>query len=88
VDIITTSIGFDSAGAAIKRAISRAHKKGMLLFAATSNGNNQSISFPATSSDVICVSSADGYGSQSIFNPPPNKSKGNFSVLGKAVESL
>lgn len=82
------SFGFTSVEANIHSAISRAYKKKIIVFAAASNGNSESISFPASSPHVICISSADGYGNNSIFNPPLKEGKDNFSVLGEAVESF
>lgn len=82
------SFGFPRRYTNIERAIDRASNKDIILFAAASNsGANRNIAFPASSSRVICINSADGGGARSRFNPPPQSTSHNFSVLGEAVSS-
>lgn len=45
------------------------------------------IAFPASYPRVICINSADGSGARSRYNPPPESTSHNFSVLGKAGSS-
>lgn len=55
------------------------------MFAAAANyGGLDRTTFPANHSDVICVSSTDGAGNRSRFNPSP-ENEHEISVLGEAV---
>lgn len=73
----------------ITRAITHAHNKNKILFAAASNdGGNGRIAYPATDSRVICINSTDGLGNKSGFNPSEKASGDNFATLGAGVESL
>ena len=83
VDIISMSFGWlDEDDVNLNDAIDYVRRKGVLLFAATSNEgirNSEGIPFPASSAHVISVDSADGQGESSGFNPPWN-SDNNFKV--------
>lgn len=88
VDIITMSFGYPRRYTHIERAINLASNKDILMLAAAANsGANRKIAFPASSSRVICINSADGRGARSRYNPPPHPTSHNFSVLGEAVPS-
>lgn len=82
------SFGFPQRYRSIERAIERASIKDVVMFAAASNGSaNRNIAFPASSSRVICINSADGFGARSRYNPPSLSTSHNFAVLGEAVSS-
>lgn len=91
VNIITMSFGFAQYDNQIRDAIERAQNHGVIIFAAASNEGaieGREASFPARMvGKVIKISSADGGGAASRFNPPPSPSNDNFSVLGEAVKS-
>jgi hypothetical protein len=71
----------------IKEAIHEAYCKDIIIFAAASNeGGNQDVTYPARDSEVIPIFSTDGKGSKSDFNPNPIKS-GSFAILGEGIES-
>jgi hypothetical protein len=82
------SFGFALPDPAIQQALRKARDKKVIFFAAASNGTGQSITFPASSPEVIGINSADGYGNTSSFNSPLREGKENFSVLGEALESF
>ena len=82
------SFGYPKRYKSIERAIEQASGKDVIIFAAASNsGANRKIAFPASSSRVIGVNSADGGGARSKYNPPALLKSHNFSVLGEAVLS-
>lgn len=91
VDIITMSFGYPNVNEDIQAAINRACEKNVIIFAAASNGganNVIDIAFPARMIGlVICVSSTDGMGNPSKYNPPAGNDRYNFSTLGEAVLS-
>lgn len=58
-----------------------------LIFAATRNdGANQRVAWPARINEVIGISSTDGDGQHSSFNPHDDGSSTIFYALGQAVE--
>ncbi|KAG6359197.1 hypothetical protein INS49_012717 [Diaporthe citri] len=72
VDMIVMSFGFDRPIPSIRRVIGKVSKMESppLFFAATRNdGANIGIAWPAKDSRVIGISSTDGYGVRSEFNP-------------------
>jgi len=71
----------------IKEAIHKAYGANIIIFAAASNeGGNQGVSYPARNSEVIPIFSTDGQGNRSKFNPEPIKN-GSFAILGEGIES-
>ena len=70
-------------------AILQAHSKRIIMFAAASNnGGNQDVTFPARMNEVICIYSTDGKGNASDCNPTEVKDSGyHFATLGEAVRS-
>jgi hypothetical protein len=73
----------------INDAITAAHDKQILLFAAASNcGGNDEIAWPAKSDKVICVHATDGNGNSTRFTPNALSNANNFAVLGSAVKSF
>lgn len=71
----------------IRRAILDAHAADVLVFAAASNGGgNQSVTFPASMDEVICVGSTDGYGGRSSFTPSLRHGK-RLCTVGEGIES-
>jgi len=88
VDIITMSFGWSHYHPCVEQAIAHASSRQVILCAAASNdGANNAVAFPANCSPVICVHSANGYGIPSHFTPPPLNFGANFSVIGEAVSS-
>ncbi|KAJ8120698.1 hypothetical protein ONZ43_g2660 [Nemania bipapillata] len=58
-----------------------------MLAAASNDGSLEKVAFPARLNQVLCIYSADGYGSSSLFNPLPSIAEDNFTILGERVES-
>ncbi|KAL0936356.1 subtilisin-like protease [Colletotrichum truncatum] len=89
VDIVVMSFGFGSRNDHLCEEIQKAAGKGVLMFAAASNGgkNRQDgISWPAREENVICVHSADGLGNRSAFTPSPRDNM-RIMVLGECINS-
>lgn len=90
VHIISISFGFPyTIGRLepIRRAILKANAADVLIFAAASNnGLNQQIAFPACMDEVISVGSTDGLGIKSSFTPSPKHGK-LLCVVGECIES-
>jgi subtilisin family serine protease len=71
----------------IHRAIQSAYAANVVILAAArNNGGNQSIAYPANQDEVICISSTDGQGNRSSFNPSPVPGR-NLATVGEAVLS-
>jgi hypothetical protein len=89
-DIICMSFGYDRYSpelSEIQSAILQAYSKNVILIAAAANhGGLENVSYPANQEQVICISSTDGHGNASRFNPSPQQCN-IFSVLGEAVPS-
>lgn len=88
VGIITMSFGWPQYHPCVEQAINHASSKPVILCAAASNdGANVPVVFPASYSPVFCVHSATGWGRHSAFTPLPLDNSPNFAVLGEAVNS-
>lgn len=88
VDIITMSFGFDEPVPIIEDAINLADReKIVMLAAASNNGGNDDIAWPARLDKVICIHSTDSYGNPSDFTPTECSYSDNFGILGQAVKS-
>ncbi|KAH7094546.1 hypothetical protein FB567DRAFT_585915 [Paraphoma chrysanthemicola] len=89
VHIISISFGFpriDQSLEPIRRGILQAHAADILVFAAASNiGKGHPIAFPACLDEVICVSSTDGAGQPSVFNPTIQPGK-RLCAIGEGLE--
>lgn len=71
----------------IDDALRFAYAQNKIIFAAASNnGTNDGILFPANLPTVICIHAANGYGTPSSHNPAPQPGK-DLSILGQFVES-
>lgn len=84
------SFGFseDPKNAEFKELLTQeAARKGILIFsAASNNGANDDIAFPACwRGHVFCINSTDTNGNPSKFNPPRDSKGYNFSTLGESV---
>ncbi|KAH9217062.1 peptidase S8/S53 domain-containing protein [Leptodontidium sp. 2 PMI_412] len=98
VDIIIMSFGFDSPVPIIRHALQRAvritdattpSRTSTLIFAATRNdGANKDVAWPARANEVIGISSTDGNGTRSSFNPADDHSSTIIYALGEAVEVI
>lgn len=87
-DIISLSLGFTRGVPCIQTELESAIDAGALVFAAASNdGANSGLAYPAWHSRVLCIYSTDGYGNKSPFNPPPEKHSGadGFSIIGQHI---
>lgn len=85
-DIITMSLGFPEPAECIIQAISTAQKSNVLMFAAASNGGATThVAYPASAEDVFCITSSNGAGKYSDFNPRGSNIKNGYSTLGEAV---
>src|ERR1700753_3633546 len=72
----------------LERAILEAHSNHVLLFAAASNdGRNKGISYPARDEHVFCIHATDSNVKESSFTPNPLQDAVNFATIGEAVES-
>lgn len=81
------SLGFYGWHRGLDDAVRLAYLKNKVIFAAASNnGTNDCITFPAREPGVMCIHAADGYGNPSSFTPPPELDK-NYTILGEMVES-
>jgi len=81
------SFGFPNQIDCIADAI-ESHSRNIIFFAAASNGGtNVEVAFPASADDVICVTSSDGLGNWSYFNPHGDGVKIGYSTLGEAITS-
>lgn len=89
VDIITMSFGLDDHDSRSHSAILEAYAKNIIMFAAATNeGVNYDVAYPAKCEQVICVFSTDGLGNASGRNPiPMGSSSHHFATLGEAVKS-
>ncbi|MCJ1475861.1 hypothetical protein MMC13_004525 [Lambiella insularis] len=88
VDIITMSFGWPRYHTCVEEAIYHASQKPVILCAAASNdGANKKVAFPASQPPVFCVHSASGWSKPSDFTPLPLKVGANFAVIGEAVSS-
>ncbi|KAM0414540.1 hypothetical protein ACHAPT_013620 [Fusarium lateritium] len=88
VDMIVMSFGFDEPIPLIRDAIEKASKaeKAPLFFAATRNdGAHKNMAWPARDHSVIGISSTDGYGSPSSFNPSDNNFHPILYAFGEGV---
>lgn len=82
------SLGFDKEIPCIRQAIDNTlqSKKRPLFFAATRNdGANQGVAWPAKYSEVIGISSTDGDGYPSTFNPKSDLPHQLYYALGEAI---
>ena len=81
------SFGFYGGSRAVQTAIQEAINNETLVFAAASNnGTQRDMTFPAWLEGVVCVNSANSNGVPSDFNPEM-KGANNFSILGENVKS-
>ena len=91
VDIITMSFALTRRDEHVVKAVREAHEQGVIMFAAASNYGaieGKRTAFPANIvGQVIKISSTDGWGSKSRWNPDKSKNDDNFSVLGETVRS-
>ncbi|PMD49669.1 subtilisin-like protein, partial [Hyaloscypha bicolor E] len=88
VDIITMSFGFDESVSSIDKAICYAKQKDTILLSAASNeGGNADVSWPARMDEVICIHASDGVGNKAKFTPDSHRNKDNFIILGEDVMS-
>jgi hypothetical protein len=82
------SFGFDLSVLGIYRVISYAQQNGTILLAAASNeGGNACISWPARLDKVICIHASDGVGNKADFTLDSRRNTDNFIILGKDVMS-
>jgi hypothetical protein len=83
------SFGLERDHDGMTEAILKAHSKNIIMFAAASNnGGNQDVTYPARRAEVICIYSTDGKGNSSDCNPTQLQSSGyHFATLGAAVKS-
>lgn len=70
----------------VEQAIDYATSRHVIICAAASNnGVNDNVAFPANYGPVICVHSVTDMGRPSEFTPSPLESSPNFAVLGENV---
>jgi hypothetical protein len=82
------SFGFDESVSNIEKAIYYAKQNDIILLAAASNeGGNVDVSWPARMDEVICISASDGLGNKARFAPDSRRNKDNFIILGEDVMS-
>ena len=81
------SFGFEERHKAIGDAIRHAAFRGRLMFAAASNeGRNRGIVWPARETSVMCVHSGDGNGTRSSFTPSSQDGM-KIMALGECIKS-
>ena len=82
------SFGWTERHDSVADAIDRAVARGVLLCAAASNeGANDGVAFPARLRPVICVHSTNENGKPSDFTPNAVPSEHNFAVVGENVQA-
>ncbi|KAH7176810.1 peptidase S8/S53 domain-containing protein [Dactylonectria macrodidyma] len=89
VDIIVMSFGFEDEQEPLSESVNYAARNNVLMFAAASNdGKNrpEEVAWPARDMHVICVHSAEGFGTPSTFTPGPQDNQ-KIMVLGECVKS-
>ncbi|KAK1243845.1 hypothetical protein MKX08_001983 [Trichoderma sp. CBMAI-0020] len=88
VDIITMALGFKTRQQSVVEAIDRAHRRGILIFSAASNGRNiSSVYCPAILTDQVfgIYSTNAGIRESRSLNPSPIGGD-NFAIFGEDVE--
>jgi Subtilase family len=83
------SFGLERDHASMQKEILEAYSKNIIIFAAASNnGGNYDVTYPARKNEVICIYSTDGNGNTSHCNPTHLKNSGyHFATLGVGVKS-
>jgi hypothetical protein len=82
------SFGFDQSVAVIDEAIRFADARNVIMLAAASNqGGNSIIAWPARLPQVICIYATDSLGNPCDFTPTNSLRDDNFAILGQAVKS-
>jgi Subtilase family len=88
VDIITMSFGLEEEHGGMQKAIIEAYSRNILMFAAASNeGGNRIVTYPARKEQVICIYATDGKGEPYRSNPTPIGNSYRFATLGEGVKS-
>lgn len=81
------SFGFDYQVAKIQDAMSVADRsKVIMLAAASNNGGNKSLTWPAREPTVFKIYATDGYGNSYERNPTQRRHDDNFAILGSCVK--
>ena len=83
------SFGFTSEVPVIRDAIDRATMGShptLVLAAASNEGGNDGVSWPARHDRVICVHATDSFGNKYQQNPSPSDPRNVFATLGQDVE--
>ncbi|KAK3339886.1 peptidase S8/S53 domain-containing protein [Lasiosphaeria hispida] len=90
VDIIVLALGFSHAHDGIRRAISDAVHRDILIFSAAGNyGSTMKVAFPARLPDVMCIfSTTPGNKPSREINPPARDMDANFAIIGEIVKIL
>lgn len=82
------SFGFEHSVESIDEAIRLADSNNVIMLAAASNqGGNSNIAWPARLPQVLCIYATDSYGNRCDFTPTEATRGDNFAVLGQAVKS-
>ncbi|KAK0704348.1 peptidase S8/S53 domain-containing protein [Lasiosphaeris hirsuta] len=89
VDIIVLALGFLRAHDGIRKAISDAVHRDILIFSAAGNdGSIRKVAFPARLPDVMCIfSTTPGNKPSREINPPARDMDANFAILGEIVKT-
>src|SRR3954468_1828091 len=83
------SFGLEDDDEEVQKAILKAYESGIIMFAAASNnGGNEGVKYPAKQDEVICVYATDGMGKPYGKNPSPLSGETHhFATVGIAVKS-
>jgi hypothetical protein len=83
------SFGLEKDHDCMQKEILEAYSKNIIIFAAASNnGGNYEVTYPARKNEIICIYATDGNGNTSPCNPPHlQNSAYNFATLGVGVKS-
>ena len=85
---MSMSFGWPERQETVANAIAYAATRNILICAAASNdGANRDVAFPANHQQVFCVHSANEMGKPSNFTPNPLRFNPNFAVLGENVRA-
>ena len=68
IKVINMSLGTDGFSETVKRAVDRAHAKGIVLVAAAGNTGSSGIEFPASLTNVIAAGAVDARGERASYS--------------------
>lgn len=86
VDIIVLALGFSETHNEIRKAINRAVKCDIIIFAAAGNEGLEKVAFPARLVDVMSIFATTWRNERWELNPSPQPLTPNFAILGVDID--